>query len=184
MFHSGCTPKQANAIIERRPFLSARDLNTKLGQGKKKAGPAGISPRIFEDCTAIFEGYGAVDSILEGCEEIGAALRQAIASWTSTCEAGTDKTKGADPPVDSEDDSLSLLFLTPLNDQRSKDYLVTQPALLSHDVQLKEYQLLGVNWLQLLYRRNLSCILADEMGMFIQLAANVFRLCQSFVRSW
>ena len=33
-------------------------------------------------------------------------------------------------------------------------------------VTLKEYQLLGVNWLNLLYRSNLSSILADEMGTY------------------
>lgn len=46
-----------------------------------------------------------------------------------------------------------------------KGYMSTQPSLLAEGVQLKDYQLLGVNWLALLHRRNLSCILADEMGM-------------------
>lgn len=38
------------------------------------------------------------------------------------------------------------------------------PALLANGVQLKDYQLLGVSWLNLLKRKGLSCILADEMG--------------------
>jgi SWI/SNF-related matrix-associated actin-dependent regulator of chromatin subfamily A containing DEAD/H box 1 len=157
-----------------RPFDSVDDLNTKLGQGKKKAGPAGISPRMFEDCTMIFEGYGKVDSILEDCERIGSTLRMAIASWT---EAVQGKAKGAsvpnDTPInipiegDAEDGALSLVSITPPKAQKPKDYLVAQPTLLANDVQLKEYQLLGVNWLQLLYRRKLSCILADEMGMSV-----------------
>jgi SWI/SNF-related matrix-associated actin-dependent regulator 1 of chromatin subfamily A len=151
--------------------LSVDDLNTKLGQGRKKTGPAGISPRMFEDCTAIFQGYGTVDRILEDCERIGATLRSAIASWTSAAvnDKGKAKDVSADPRAlfdESEDGSLSLLSLAPPT-AKPKDYLVTQPSLLSKDVQLKEYQLLGVNWLYLLYRRNLSCILADEMGMFI-----------------
>jgi SWI/SNF-related matrix-associated actin-dependent regulator 1 of chromatin subfamily A len=167
----GCTPAQAKTIIERRPFESTDDLNTKLGQGKKKAGPAGLSPRIFEDCTAIFKEYGAVDSILEDCEKIGATLRTAIASWTSTSTSGAVKIKNdclISPVLDEvEDGALSLRSLTSLQEQKSKGYLVTQPSLLSDSVQLKDYQLVGVNWLQLLYRSNFSCILADEMGMYL-----------------
>ena len=132
-------------------------------------GPTGISPRMFEDCQAIFEGYGEVDSILEDCEQIGADLRAAIATWT-TKTAGKGKTKENEvlnPLVDGVDDGvLSLVSFSPSRDQKPKDYLLTQPTLLSETVQLKDYQLLGVNWLHLLYRSNLSCILADEMGMY------------------
>ena len=143
-----------------RPFNSIEDLNAKLGQGKKKAGPAGISPRLFEECTVIFQGYGAVDDILEDCERIGASLRAAIASWTAN-----DKGKAKqDVSQDEEDGALSLHVVSSSRDQRPKDFLVSQPFLLSNSIQLKEYQILGVNWLNLLYRRNFSCILADEMG--------------------
>lgn len=188
----GCTPEQANTIIELRPFLDVDDLNSKLGQGKKKSGPAGISPRMFEDCTAIFKGYGTVDTILEDCERIGSTLRTAIAAWTSAGQAGKGKTREGGPSLGSspapvldetDDGALSLRSLTPLK-QKPKDYLVTQPALLSDNVQLKEYQLLGVNWLNLLYRSNLSCILADEMGMSVWIMINSCRLWGMFIRSW
>lgn len=43
-------------------------------------------------------------------------------------------------------------------------YLRKQPASVPDGIALKDYQLLGVNWLYLLYKRNTSCILADEMG--------------------
>ncbi|KAF5386168.1 hypothetical protein D9615_002226 [Tricholomella constricta] len=167
---TGCTPEQAETIIQLRPFVSIDDLNAKLGQGKKKTGPAGISPRMFEECQKIFDEYGVVDNILEDCEEIGATLRAAIATWTITSAA--EKGKGREdcatlsPMSDADDGALSLVALGSLKSQKSKDYLVTQPSLLSETVRLKEYQLLGVNWLNLLYRSNLSCILADEMGTY------------------
>ena len=62
----GCTPEQANKIIELRPFTSVDDLNAKLGQGRKKAGPAGISPRMFEDSetvSACHQSYSQRESI-------------------------------------------------------------------------------------------------------------------------
>lgn len=163
---TGCTSEQADAIIKLRPFESTDDLNERLSQGKKKAGPAGISPRMFEDCKKIFEGYGAVDSILADCERIGVNLRAAIATWTN---APNGKGKAKEECLlddEVEDGALSLRSLAPMKEQKPKDYLVAQPSLLSEGIQLKEYQLLGVNWLNLLYRSKLSCILADEMGMY------------------
>ncbi|KAK7057137.1 ATP-dependent helicase fft2 [Favolaschia claudopus] len=154
---TGCTPEQATAILAQRPFESTEDLRTKLKQGKKKAGPAGISPKMFEDCTNIFKGYGSVDTILEDCEQIGSDLRKSIASWTS----GDAAVLGDQ----FDDGALSLRHIDVAADSKPKDYLAAQPELLSDGVQLKEYQLLGVNWLNLLYRESLSCILADEMGL-------------------
>lgn len=46
-----------------------------------------------------------------------------------------------------------------------EDYIYTQPKLLKEGFKLKPYQLLGVNWLNMLFRKNISCILADEMGL-------------------
>jgi SWI/SNF-related matrix-associated actin-dependent regulator of chromatin subfamily A containing DEAD/H box 1 len=184
----GCTLEQANKIIELRPFVSIDDLKERLGQTKKKAGPAGISPRMFEDCTAIFESYRTVDNILRDCEKIGAQLRAAIASWTHTRtsvkgkERASSETSTVASFADVEDGALHLVTLAP---KASGDYLATQPSLISQDVQLKDYQLAGLNWLRsvmktlthscllstyrLLYRKKLSCILADEMGEFFLL---------------
>lgn len=48
-----------------------------------------------------------------------------------------------------------------------KDYIRVQPKGVPDSITLKDYQMLGVNWLNLLYHRNTSCILADEMGMLL-----------------
>ncbi|KAF9475763.1 hypothetical protein BDN70DRAFT_883250 [Pholiota conissans] len=148
---TGCTSEQAATIISCRPFTSVDDVRTKLGQGKKKVGPSGLSPRMFEDCAEILKGYGAVDTVLEDCERIGSSLRTTIASWNTN--------------NDASEGGVSLVSIAPLSKRRAQSYLTSQPKLLSKNVSLKEYQLLGVNWLNLLYRSNLSCILADEMGL-------------------
>ncbi|KAL0577316.1 DNA-dependent ATPase fun30 [Marasmius crinis-equi] len=148
---TGCTSDQAQTIVSQRPFRSVDDLNERLGQGKKKAGPAGISPRMFEDCIDIFNGYDIVDTVLEDCEQIGAELRSSIASWST----GSSEV---------EDGALSLRDLKK-GQAKGKGYMDRQPELLSEGVTLKDYQLMGVNWLHLLYKSNLSCILADEMGL-------------------
>lgn len=130
---------------------------------------------MFDDCTNIFQGYGSVDSILEDCEQIGTDLRKSIASWTS----GNAKEIEGALAGQVEDGALSLRHLELASEGKPKDYLVSQPELLSDTVQLKEYQLLGVNWLNLLYRENLSCILADEMGSYFPLVAAADLTCCS-----
>ncbi|EPQ57259.1 hypothetical protein GLOTRDRAFT_38924 [Gloeophyllum trabeum ATCC 11539] len=175
---SGCSAEQAAKIIELRPFASTTDLKGRLNQGKKKAGPAGISPRLFEDCTQIFAGIGAVDSVLEDCERIGRQLKAAIASWSTSSPKGKEK-EGSSASLSSsrdssvlalgddvvEDGALSLRSFAPNSSKKPAGFLTNQPSLLAEGVQLKEYQLLGVNWLALLHRKRLSCILADEMGL-------------------
>lgn len=49
----------------------------------------------------------------------------------------------------------------------TKEYFAQQPAMLASGVMLKDYQLLGINWLYLLYKKEYSCILADEMGEWV-----------------
>ncbi|KAI0300995.1 SNF2 family N-terminal domain-containing protein [Multifurca ochricompacta] len=53
----------------------------------------------------------------------------------------------------------------PKTHEKARKRLQAKPKSLSKNVQLKGYQLLGINWLRLLYRKGRSCILADEMGL-------------------
>lgn len=166
---SGCSSEQADKIVSLRPFISVDDINVRLGQGRKKAGPAGISPRLFEDCQRVLGGYDAVDSVLEKCERIGESLRTAIASWS----ADSVNNKGKD----REDTSKNVSFVIDAVEEGSlnlksvklatKEYFAKQPAMLNPGVTLKDYQLLGINWLYLLYKKEYSCILADEMGEWV-----------------
>lgn len=47
------------------------------------------------------------------------------------------------------------------------DELISQPEVLSKKFKLKDYQIIGMNWLVYMHRKNLNCILADEMGLGI-----------------
>lgn len=164
----GCTLEQAKAVVELRPFDNLADLNTKLGQGKKKAGPSGISPRMFEDSKAIFKGYGTVDKVVSDCEEIGIQLRQEVAKWTPGIDVkGKAREGSASPPgTPGDEGALNFTSRAALSSDLPDYYISEQPTSLSSDVQLKEYQMLGINWMNLLYKKGYNCILADEMGLF------------------
>ncbi|KZS98307.1 hypothetical protein SISNIDRAFT_481063 [Sistotremastrum niveocremeum HHB9708] len=160
---TGCTRVQADAICARQPYTSVADLKTKLGQGKKKAGPQGISPNLFDECVLVFAGYGAVDMMLDGCERIGSDLDRVIKRWTTPDETKGKQKEGA--LEDNGEGALSLVSLPTENVPTRKGYIRQQPKLLSDTIKLKDYQLTGINWLNLLHSKHHSCILADEMGL-------------------
>lgn len=124
---------------------------------------------MFEDCVSIYEGYGSVDRILEDCERIGHDLKKAIAGWSGKAKGKQrDGSMASRSPSILDDDvaddgALNLVSLS--NNYGGNGFITKPPSLLAPDVQLKDYQLIGINWLQLLHSRNLSCILADEMGL-------------------
>jgi len=117
---------------------------------------------MFDDCVEIFRGYGAVDDVLAQCERIGGQLNTIIASWSQDTRKGKERATS-----DVVDEGGTLNLVTEVNNLLPKDFLSEQPKSLSKNVQLKGYQLLGINWLQLLYKKGRSCILADEMGTII-----------------
>ena len=114
---------------------------------------------MFDDCVEIFRGYGAVDDVLAQCERIGGQLSTIIASWSQDTRKGKEKATS-----DVMDGNGTLSLVATASERIPKDFLTEQPKSLSKNVQLKGYQLLGVNWLRLLYKKGRSCILADEMG--------------------
>ncbi|CAG2175870.1 unnamed protein product, partial [Oppiella nova] len=40
-----------------------------------------------------------------------------------------------------------------------------QPKMLNSEMKLSHYQMIGLNWLALMYKKGINCILADEMGL-------------------
>lgn len=78
-------------------------------------------------------------------------------------------------PMDLEDDDDDDDFVLKrrtreIKAERNKTKKVIKffkgkPRLLSPNLQLKDYQQMGINWLNLLYHNGMSCILADDMGL-------------------
>jgi SWI/SNF-related matrix-associated actin-dependent regulator of chromatin subfamily A containing DEAD/H box 1 len=125
-----------------------------------------------------------VDGVIENCEKVGKELNDILAVWASLAEPTADSStlgEGAASGVTTPTDTSGMNIVAvdaeaikakaeatattdPVKAQALEGYMSTQPATLAEGVVLKDYQLLGVNWLSLLHRRKLSCILADEMG--------------------
>ncbi|GAK63171.1 SNF2 family DNA-dependent ATPase [Moesziomyces antarcticus] len=153
---TNCNAQQADTIIALRPFAHADDVEDKLGSKAAK----GVTPRLFHQCKDLMAGYYEVDEVLAKCEKIGRELTDAMASWLP------DASQPASAAGSREGTPASTLNLASIKKGvADKLYLDEQPRLLADGVRLKDYQLVGVNWLNLLYRKKTSCILADEMGL-------------------
>lgn len=152
----GCTEDMAKAVIKKRPYASLAaiqkvdvpapapepsDQKRRRGATKKSAGS-----KIVDASLSTLRGYEAVDSLIQECAKVGKDVQAGINAW------------GVDLKSDGE------LEVTEVDDARG-GFFKEKPKLLSPDVELKNYQQVGVNWLNLLYNRKLSCILADEMGL-------------------
>ncbi|EJD36051.1 hypothetical protein AURDEDRAFT_117177 [Auricularia subglabra TFB-10046 SS5] len=166
-----CTPEQARAVIELRPYANSEEFEGKLKKvlTKGRGRGASVPTRMFEECQEQLRGYHAVDSLVESCERTGNSLRAVLDMWSQHTAAGA--TPGTRTPEGERDAATHLVAVAPpMNDEiarRSamKDYISRQPVLVREEYTLKDYQMLGLNWLNLLYSRRLSCILADEMGL-------------------
>lgn len=66
---------------------------------------------------------------------------------------------------DSEDEIVVSRSSRGKNANKHGSYFSEKPSMLAPNLELKNYQQVGINWLSLLYKRKLSCILADEMGL-------------------
>ncbi|PWZ02139.1 hypothetical protein BCV70DRAFT_198417 [Testicularia cyperi] len=169
---TNCSAVQAEMIISLRPFRDADDIEAKLGSKDTK----GVTPRLFHQCKDLMAGYYEVDEVLEKCENIGRELSSAMATWMPEAPGSTaPSSRFGSPglPASSaagsrEGTPASTLNLSTVKKGGSvadRHYLEEQPNLLAKGVTLKDYQLVGVNWLSLLHRKRTSCILADEMGL-------------------
>lgn len=147
---TACTIEQAKIIASLRPFEDPEDMKKKLRKRK------GVSSAVFTQYQEVMKGYIEVDRVLTKCEAHGAELSKIMSVWAGMDESST-------PDVDGAVDLINVVSNS--SHPAMKGYLYNQPKSIPSGIKLKAYQLLGLNWLNLLYRKRISCILADEMGL-------------------
>ena len=164
---TGCKPNIAELIIEDlRPFDDLMDLEVKLRQTK------GTSLRFINSCREMMNGYTAVDQIIESIEHEGSKLKSILDLWRGFTSTGKNTPAASDDDEPDEKAGTHLMHVDENVDKKSpiykdamKGFLFEQPECVNEEMTLKDYQLLGVNWMLLLYRKGISGILADEMGL-------------------
>ncbi|EED12319.1 SNF2 family helicase/ATPase, putative [Talaromyces stipitatus ATCC 10500] len=170
------TPESiATIIINARPFRTlnaVRAVTDNAGEGtsqKKSRRPRKpIGDKVVDKAVEMMKGYEACDALVAHCESLGKPLAAEMKQW------------GIDIFGNKGNGELELVSLdhdsgigTPTTDDGDevvthggrKSRFVSQPSIISPDYTLKNYQIVGINWLTLLFHKQLSCILADDMGL-------------------
>ncbi|KAI9491570.1 SNF2 family N-terminal domain-containing protein [Zychaea mexicana] len=165
---TGCTPEQADKLIALRPFKDIDELRDTLQQER------GLSVRFINSYIDMMDGYTVVDQIIENIEDLGGELKSIVNVWE-----GVD----IDAIQDDQEDTGMHLSGAAVSDKKNNTnssdidessdlyrdamdgFLTEQPKIVNDDFKLKDYQLVGINWMLMLYRKGISGILADEMGL-------------------
>jgi len=167
----------ASLILSHRPFKSLNQIrvisNAKPTKSGKSSARKPIGEKVLDVCEEMWDGYEAVDALVKKCDEIGEPIRQAMNQWGVDLNAAAqDGELGMTKIEDSHDSGIGTPSSTMSVDEdivspvkRSLKRVLKQPSIMSKELKMKDYQVFGLNWLNLLWTKRLSCILADDMGL-------------------
>ncbi|KAL6715733.1 DNA-dependent ATPase fun30 [Lecanora helva] len=176
------TAEVAEVVLSQRPFNSLATIRQVSGEvptksTKKKSTKRPIGDKIVDKCLDMWAGYEAVDSLVRQCEEISKPLKADMEAWgVDVFGASTDGELGltsfsTDASPRDSGIGTPVSFNTTENDDSDarkagrRHSLFPQPSNMPSHITLKDYQIVGINWLTMLFDRKLSCILADDMGL-------------------
>ena len=187
------TEQVASLVLAQKPFKSldqVRQVSTETPStsvtSKRKTARRPIGEKIVDTCETMWTGYEAVDELVRSCEALGKPVAEAMQKWGVNVYGNTkggelDLVTFDDVKPDTKRDSGigTPLSTTMSGDEdgdgdikkgtdlrtRAKPIFFPQPSIMASDVTLKDYQVVGINWLSLLFDNKLSCILADDMGL-------------------
>jgi SWI/SNF-related matrix-associated actin-dependent regulator 1 of chromatin subfamily A len=170
-----CKPEDAEFLLSKRPFKSlnaVRSVNRPAVPGKRKGGnQRAVGDRLVEQLISVEESLQAVDRVVDRCQQYLEDVRQKMNAIGIDISKAT-KDDGLDvatfDEAGKESPKVDSGTGTPTPNGSSR---IQQPAMMSTARTLKDYQLVGLNWLSVMYslRRKWAkqngCILADEMGL-------------------
>ena len=176
-----------------RTLNEIREISSDVSSGtKRRTTKKPIGDKIVDKCLEMWTGYEAVDELVKRCEGLGRPVAEEMKKWGvdvfgATKDGELDlvsfdqlsnksdsessmRDSGIGTPTSvtvSADEDEEGVIKKPFNDisGQSKQRFSPQPSIMAEGVVLKDYQIVGVNWLSLLFDKKLSCILADDMGL-------------------
>ena len=178
---AGTSREDTDLIISQRPFKSIEAIRqiatvqTSDAKKKKKITNKVIGDRIVEKCYEMWNGYVAIDKLNEACDDLGSIVKSEMNKWGLNT-LGALKDDGELELADlntTNNDTADSGIGTPSSDEVDKTTATTakqhglfqQPSIIKTGFSLKDYQVVGINWLALLFDHQLSGILADDMGL-------------------
>lgn len=153
---------QAEGFVSVQPYASLAQAEEYAAETKsgKKSTRAPIGEKIVENAQHMMESFEAVDYLVDECNRFAKPLTKEMNDWGFDV-FGASKT-GELAMTSLEDDSKDDIQAR--QKERPKTF-IEQPSMMNSEITLKDYQVVGLNWLNLIWRQKLSCILADDMGL-------------------
>ncbi|KAL8874608.1 MAG: hypothetical protein Q9174_000071 [Haloplaca sp. 1 TL-2023] len=185
---AGITESMASSFLSHRPFKALEAARKISGADKpststRRTPKRHVGDKIVDTCLEMWKGYDAIDGLVRRCDMIGKPVAEQIKKWGADVygstnngeldlinfdprsETGNVRDSGIGTPVSTivsadEDENSAATGV-----RKDRNTIFGQPQMLGNDVVLKDYQIVGINWLALLFEEKLSCILADDMGL-------------------
>lgn len=186
---SGHKAEDITLIFEHRPFKNLEAVekihvdSRKVETGKKARKPkTTFGERLVEAARSMWNAYTTIDEVVKKCEERGRPMVNGMARWginifgASTdgeiaatslddSDSGSNRDSGYQSPNTNGSESDREDMRKVVDRTAGKRKLLSKPAIMNDDIQLKDYQVVGLNWLNLLWQNKISGILADDMGL-------------------
>lgn len=166
---SACELSVAQVMVDARPFKSLDDATeVRTESDGKSSRRKTVGEKIVDAVSVTLKGYEAVDSLIKKCEELGNQVANDMSNWGVNVLGKSGELEIVDINDDEPDSEDEVIVVRGSRNKASVPnggFFSEKPKLLAPELELKNYQQVGINWLSLLYKRKLSCILADEMGL-------------------
>ncbi|KAI1648076.1 SNF2 family N-terminal domain-containing protein [Daldinia loculata] len=137
----------AQLMNSSRPFKSIADAEKVSRQdkakSKKKIRMVNVGENIVEKLKSWLQACEAATAVIDECDRRGAEINSIMSTWN------------LDKNGESKDEAATLARL-PIEEK---------PELMGESIKLKSYQMVGLNWMDLLRRKSYGGILADDMGL-------------------
>ena len=171
----------AERLVSCRPFKTLNAVRAVTEPGHKttkaKKEKRTLGDKVVDICWTMWKGYEAVDDIVRECKRLRKPITEGMKQWgVDVVGAAKDgeidlvNLEGVSKSPSLRDSGIGTPTASDGDEDiqkpgKGKSALLPQPELMSKDISLKDYQVIGMNWLSLLFHNNLSCILADDMGL-------------------
>jgi SWI/SNF-related matrix-associated actin-dependent regulator 1 of chromatin subfamily A len=175
-------------VLDQRPFRSLAAIRKVQVAPPQETGKKRTKKRIpfgeklVDSAMTMWHGFGAVDQLVTECKNLGKPVAAAMSTWgvnvfgastegelaLTSLDDLSDTNSNRDSGIGTPHSHGSDTELDPRRKTKSsssKSTFVKQPSNMSKDIELKDYQLVGLNWLNLLWQNGVSGILADDMGL-------------------
>ncbi|KAK8162696.1 SNF2 family N-terminal domain-containing protein [Phyllosticta citrichinensis] len=168
----------AEGLLAMRPFKSLEAVRkadiSPPPTGKRRTVRKTTGEKVMDVVEEMWVGYEAIDELVAECTSKGRPIAAEMKKWgidifgtskdgelaiTNLEEAAKHDsgigTPASSAPADDDDEVAS----------KRKSKFLQKPSIMANDLVLKDYQIVGLNWLKLIWSQKMSCILADEMGL-------------------